>query len=606
MHNVLPLLVVVPLAAAFLIPLLSLVTARRNWPSSEIVALLAVAILVVLSFLTFGGQDVMTVWIGGYRGQPELLGIRGVRATSQGADGGILIDEVIAGSRADDAGLKAGDVVLGLRRHEGDKLKRVTSINHLRRENAALPPGTRFILCVDRQGETLEKAVSGGKGVTGIAMVCDGLTRLMLVVISIVSLAAILFSLSYMRDYTKLHLYYSPIMLMIAGMIGIVVSGDLFNIYVFLEVAAVASYALVGFGVESEELEASFKYLVLSAVASAFILLGVAILYGLQGTLNLAQIADILETAGPNNAMWLGLGFFVAGFGLKAAMVPFHAWLPDAHPSAPAPISAMLSGLLIKASGVYVIARLVFNVLGGGVPVAYVMMTLGAASMLVGSLLMWGQWDIKRLLAYSSISHMGVIMLALGVGAEALARGESGSAIAGLAVFAAVFHLLNHAAFKSLLFLCSGSVVRSTGTRDIREAAGIGRVLPCTGFLTRIGALSISGVPPFNGFFSKLLVVIAIVWAGHWFLGLVMVTTSLITLLAFIKVQRYLLDTEPSESTAQREESPLPMLAAMTILAILCVGLGLFLPLYGKVLLAPAASTLTGGLTGYATSVFGG
>ncbi|NIM31020.1 MAG: NADH/ubiquinone/plastoquinone (complex I), partial [Pseudomonas stutzeri] len=216
-----------------------------------------------------------------------------------------------------------------------------------------------------------EVTVEAGKSITGIPMVCDGLTRLMLLVVSVVAFTAMLFSVSYMRPYTKLHLYYSPIMLMIAGMNGIVISGDLFNIYVFLEVAAVASYALVGFGVESEELEASFKYLVLSAVASGFILIGVAIIYNLRGTLNLAQIADYMQAGEVNDAVWLAIGLFLAGFGLKAAMVPFHAWLPDAHPSAPAPVSAMLSGVLIKASGVYVVARLVFNVLGVSSAVAW-------------------------------------------------------------------------------------------------------------------------------------------------------------------------------------------------------------------------------------------
>ncbi len=437
---------------------------------------------------------------------------------------------------------------------------------------------------------------------TGIALVADGLTRLMLIVINVVSLAAVLFALSYMRSYTQVNLFYSPLMLMIAGMNGVVISGDLFNIYVFMEVAAVASYALVGFGVESEELEASFKYLVMSAVASAFILLGVGLLYSLTGTLNLAQIATRAEALRDNRALWLAVGMFLAGFGLKSAMVPFHAWLPDAHPSAPAPVSAMLSGLLIKASGVYVLARLLFNVVGMTQAFATALMTLGILSMVIGVLLAVGQWDFKRLLAYHSVSQMGYIVLALGVGGEQLVAGNG--MVAGLAIFAGLFHLLNHSVFKSLLFLCSGSVVHGAGSRDLHELGGLRQKMPFTGLCTRVSALSISGVPPFNGFFSKLLIVIAVLWAGHPVLGLLTVLVSFVTLLSFTKVQRYLLEGEAPPALADLKESPMPMLLAMGLLAVLCAGLGVLVPLYRHGLLDPATDALRIGL-GYARQVLG-
>ena len=441
------------------------------------------------------------------------------------------------------------------------------------------------------------------QSVTGIAMVADGLSRMMLLTINVVSLAAVLFSISYMRQYTKLSLFYSPLMLMIAGMNGVVLSGDLFNIYVFVEVAAIASYALVGFGVGSEELEASFKYLVLSAVASALLLFGIGIVYNLTGTLNLAQIALAVEALGSNKALWIAMGFFLAGFGLKAAMVPFHAWLPDAHPSAPAPVSAMLSGILIKATGVYVLARLMFNVIGVSRQVAVILMAMGAASMVIGVLLAVGQWDFKRLLAYHSISQMGYVVLAFGIGADALVAGHG--AVAALALFGGLFHLVNHAAFKSLLFLCSGSVVYGTGTRDMHSLGGLKEKMPVTSLCTRIGALSISGVPPFNGFFSKLMIVIAACWAGHPLLGLVTVLVSFLTLLSFTKVQRYVIEGELPAEHAGVKESPIPMLAAMGILAALCLALGLLVPVYRAALLDPAREVLMNGI-GYASSIFGG
>ena len=159
----------------------------------------------------------------------------------------------------------------------------------------------------------------------------------------------------------------------------------------------------------------------------------------------------------------MAAAFFLMGFGLKAAMVPFHAWLPDAHPSAPAPISAMLSGVLIKALGVYTLVRVFFDCLVMNRQFAYVLIALGAASMVIGVFLAVGQWDFKRLLAYHSISQMGYVVLAVGVAGEMLVLGNT--AVAAVAVLGGLFHLFNHAVFKSLLFLCSGAAEYSTGTR---------------------------------------------------------------------------------------------------------------------------------------------
>jgi len=198
----------------------------------------------------------------------------------------------------------------------------------------------------------------------GISMVVDGLTIVILLVVNIVALMSVVFSISYMEKYTDKTKYYTLFMLMLAGMNGVVITGDMFNLYVFLEIGAIASYALVAFGTEHEELEASFKYMVLGSVASLFILLGIAILYSYTSTLNMADISQIIIV----NRNPVVIGFtsvlFLVGFGLKSAIVPFHAWLPDAHPSAPAPISAMLSGVLIKSLGVYALIRIIFNVLG--------------------------------------------------------------------------------------------------------------------------------------------------------------------------------------------------------------------------------------------------
>jgi len=280
------------------------------------------------------------------------------------------------------------------------------------------------------------------------------------------------------------------------------------------------------------------------------------------------------------------------GFALKAALVPFHAWLPDAHPSAPAPISAMLSGLLIKACGVYVLCRLVFSVFAGAEVFGVILVVLGTLSMVLGVLMAVGQWDFKRLLAYHSISQMGYVVLAIGAAAVMQARGLD-DAVVALALFGGLFHLANHAVFKSLLFLCSGSVEYATGTRQLKLLGGVGRRMPVTGACLRVAALSISGVPPLNGFWSKLIIVLALVLGGFYTLAIITVIVSFVTLLSFAKVQRYVLGGSPSEATARAREAPFAMCFASVVLAVLCLASALLiLPAVRERLVDPAVAVL--------------
>ena len=426
----------------------------------------------------------------------------------------------------------------------------------------------------------------------GIQLVFDGLAKLMAVTINLVALVSIVFAGSYMRRFTSVWLFEALFLLMTGAMNGVVLAGDLFNLFVFLEISAIASYALVGFGCESEELEAAFKYLVLGTVGSVFILLGVGVLYALTGHLNMAKVAALLPKAGATGpATLLAAAALLGGLALKAAMVPFHAWLPDAHPSAPAPISAMLSGVLIKASGVYALARIVFNVLGPTHEYAAVLIALGAISMVVGVFLAIGQWDFKRLLAYHSISQMGYVVLALGVGAQVLAAGGERT-VAALCLLGGLFHLFNHAAFKSLLFLSSGSIEQQAHTRMLKDMGGLARRMPLTSFCCRVGALSIAGVPPFNGFFSKLIIIIALVLAGQPVLAGLAVLVALMTLLSFIKVQRYALEGAPADPGRATREAPALMCGAMVVLAIVCILGGLALVPLREHLFGPAGDVL--------------
>jgi len=437
----------------------------------------------------------------------------------------------------------------------------------------------------------------------GINLVLDGLSSLLLLAISIVSSAAMLFSARYMERYTAKAKYLSLFMLMVVGMNGVVLSGDIFNLFVFLEIASLASYALVGFGCEHEELEASFKYMVLGSIGSIFVLFAVALVYGNTGSLNMAYISKAIQASGLNPGLTFALGLFIAGFGLKAALVPFHAWLPDAHPSAPAPISAMLSGILIKTLGVYALTRVLFNVFGVSVQMGWLLIAMALLSMIAGAFLAIGQWDFKRLLAYSSISQVGYVILGIGLGALIIARGGN-SAWASLAILGGLFHLVNHAVYKALLFLSSGSVEMSTGTRQLKRMGGLAERMPVTRTTCTIASAAIVGIPPFSGFWSKLILVWAAIQAQFYWIAAIIVFVSLCTLIMYLKVQRYVFLGELPESLRQIKEYRGSMLVAMGFLACLCVLMGLLVlvPDLKHTILDPAVDVLVDGL-GYSARI---
>jgi multicomponent Na+:H+ antiporter subunit D len=428
----------------------------------------------------------------------------------------------------------------------------------------------------------------------GIYMIMDGFTAIVVCIINLIGFLSAFYSISYIKRYTAENYFYALFCLMIAGMNGVVLSGDLFNIFVFLEISVISSYALVAFGVEKNELEASFKYQVLGAIASFLILFGIGFIYWKTKTLNIADIKEVFNS-GYNKTYYLFVQIlFLSGFGLKAAIIPFHAWLPDAHSSAPSPISAMLSGVLIKAVGIYVIIRLFFNMFIASESMTVLITSLGALSMVIGVFLAIGQWDIKRLLAYHSISQMGYVVMSVGIGMILISRGINPE-IASLAIAGGLFHLINHAAFKGLLFLNAGSIEYAIGTRDLKEMGGLAKSMPATYSTSLIASMSISGIPPFNGFFSKLIIIIAAVLAKFYLLAALAVIVSIITLASFLKFQRYAFFNKPDEKrTNNIREVPFPMVFSMIVLSLVCILLSLLvIPDIRDTILTPAVDILS-------------
>ncbi len=449
-----------------------------------------------------------------------------------------------------------------------------------------------FSLQATRVQGILYHIPGGWKPPAGILLIEDGLTAFMLVIVHLVSAVVALYATAYMRRFTSPWRFYSLFLVILAGINGVLVTGDIFNIFVFLEAASLAACALVAFGTERQEIEAAFKYGVTNTLGAMFILLGIAFLYAHVSTLNMADVAAVLAVKGGGPVVTLVTVLFIAGFGLKAAVAPFHAWLPDAHPSAPAPISAMLSGLILKVLGIYALFRVLYCVLGVSPGVRSALLFLGALSMVVGAFSAIGQWDYKRLLAFSSLSQIGYIVFGIALGTP-------------LGVLGGVLHLLNHSLGKALLFLNAGAVDYATGTRDLRKLGGLAQPMPVTAATGLIGAMSIAGIPPFLGFWSKLLVIIAAVEAGHFGYAAVAVAAGVVTLAYLARAMKCVYFGALPESLRSVQEVPLAMRCATLILATLCAVGGLFLmPGLKEAFLEQASAVLLHG-TAYAAMLGG-
>ncbi|MFN4227992.1 MAG: complex I subunit 5 family protein [Candidatus Ratteibacteria bacterium] len=358
----------------------------------------------------------------------------------------------------------------------------------------------------------------------GITLMLDALSYIFLFILNLILPLICWFSLTYMERYVKSSYFYILFSLISSGLNGILISMDFFNIYVFLEISSIASYILVAFGLRPEELEASLKYTMLGFIGSTLILISIGLILGKTGTLNIADFVKV-ATGMDKIQLWFILGLFICGFALKTALFPFHFWLPDAHSLAPSPVSAILSGLFIKITGFYLLIRIVSNIFTMFHHSKIIIIGLGLASMIFGSLMAIDQKDIKRTYAYSSISQVGYCALAFGIG------GYWG-------YLGAILHFIFHSLSKSLLFLNSGAIEYKYKTTKIDDLKGIEDKMPYTAATASIGMFSIAGVPPFGCFWSKMIIIISAIKAHYYGIAFIVVVVSIITLGYFLKLLR--------------------------------------------------------------------
>jgi len=410
-------------------------------------------------------------------------------------------------------------------------------------------------------------------------LAADGLSTVMLLAIGIVTFASFMIGTYTFADADQKFNFANLMILAIAGMNGVVLVTDLFSLYVYIEIVAVASFILITLYKDKFALESAFKYLVLSITAAVFMLLAISAILLISGDMSFASLQSSLNNPANSFIVSIALCLFVCGVFTKGGLVPFHSWLPDAHSSAPTSISILLSGIVIKVSGIYPLIRLLYLSGGGSESLKSILLFIGVVSIFVGALAALGQSDMKRMLAFSSVSQMGYIVLSLGTGSM-------------LGIIGAVFHLFNHAVFKSQLFANSAAVEKQTGTRDMDKLGGLAARMPVTGGTSIVGMLSISGIPPLSGFWSKLIIVIALWQTAHYFYAFAAVIASVITLAYFLSLQRRVFFGKIAVGLENVKEAKFGLVFPALLLALITVGIGLFFPLVLNKLIIPAGYIL--------------
>lgn len=421
----------------------------------------------------------------------------------------------------------------------------------------------------------------------GIGLEVDSFGLFTGLIITFSSFLSSIYSVSYMEGDNALDKYYTLFLLLLGSMIGFVLTGDLFNMYVMLEIMTFAAISLTAFRNNLyKSLEAGFKYIVIGSLGSTLILLGTVLIYAQTATLNMAQISALIH----NNytpVTILALAFMMAGYGVKAFLVPCHTWPPDAHMSAPSSISMLLSGVMSK-TGIYGFVRLLYMIFFSvGMPKMELLVILwGTLTMIVGASMAIIQTDFKRLLAFSSVSQIGYVITAFGVGLSSKSQAGVLGTLGGL------YHMINHATFKCLLFMCAGAVLYRTGTTDITKLGGLSKKMPYTTLLFLIGAFSISGLPPFNGFVSKWMIYQATYEAGYAPVTIIALIVSVFTLAYMMKLAQSVFFGELPKEFEGIKDIPLPMSITMNLLALACLIEGLFPKFISKYLLEPAAYSI--------------
>ena len=373
---------------------------------------------------------------------------------------------------------------------------------------------------------TLHYRLGGWPPPWGIEYVIDPLSGGMAVLVSFFAVVTSVYAGPHLEGIrpARVGIFDGLFLLLTTGLLGMVVTGDLFNLYVFLEISSLSAYALLSAG-GNRAVVAAFRYLLVGTIGASLYLLGVGYLYALTGTLTMSEVHATVEGTAVSSVFVVGVALMVVGLAIKTALFPLHGWLPDVYTYAPAPVSGFIAAVMTKVS-VYALFRILYFVLDAKGAAGQALGVLGwvaALAVVAGAVMALAQKDIRRLLAYSSVGQMGCIVLGLSL--------ANSTAVTG-----ALLHLLNHATMKACLFLVVGGVVWRTGVSEIGGFAGMGRRLPLTMAAFSIAALSMVGLPPMSGFFSKWYLLLGAIEEGAWPFVLALVLSSLLSAVYFFRI----------------------------------------------------------------------
>jgi len=393
----------------------------------------------------------------------------------------------------------------------------------------------------------------------------DPMALIMLFTIGIVVFVSLLVAKSTITTERRSFNFINLLLISLIGMNATVLVADIFSLYVFVEITAVAVFVLMAIEKNRFAIEGTFKYLVLSMFASVFILTSIAFFILACGEISFAGIHNAFLANSNITLLNFAVGLFLCGLFIKCGVVPFHGWVPDAYSEAQSAVSVLLAGIVTKITGVYVLMRLFSSVFVLKESFHNVIMLIGAISIVFAALAAFRQDNIKRMLSYSSISQVGYIVLAIGCATP-------------LAILGAILHFFNHAIFKSLLFVNAAALEKKFGSTDMSIITGLGNQLPVTSATSLVGLLSTAGIPPFSGFWSKLIIIIALFNAQQFTYAWIALLASVLTLAYFLFMERNVFFIKTEAAPEGNDGVPFGIKFCEILLAAITIGVGLGFP----------------------------